>query len=459
MLKNINFFVCCLKVHQPPTADVVSISSGDSGHYDRSPTPVDPGRQSTGPGQMELRDCIWRSASPSLLPTSRQPSADATSSPQSSVDPLCEPEDLRPKSPTVLPSERPLSDPLPCPPSTAFASLGPAAVNPEPDLVLMLRSVDLVLPPDSSIQPTDVAAEELFSRSNGASDVSSCKSIDLSASEVVSSELTDFEKTNLTAKSRSKISFASDLNRDCNDPCCETEDANSTIKLEEEESELKLEEKMEDDKEHDEETHSHTELQKVETKIPEGVELSGREENTSAVDYLSALSSPLDTFVSIYQVTSGSKPEESVSEISRSDPKPAAGQPMTSFGIILEPSVVEIWTEIIAPSCLKCLDLSLAHAWCVDRHDAVYYTSISAPGKWVKIDRTAQKIAVSPNGFILWILSKNSVYAANRVCSKSPTGNEWREIIREVKSLSVDDHVAWLDSVHTLLFYIKKPFF
>lgn len=453
-----------LKVHQPLTADVISISSGDSGHHDRSPSPVDPGRQSTGHGQMELRNCIRRSASPSLLPTSRQPSADTVSFPQSSVDPLCEPVDLQPKSSAVLPSERPpLSDPLLCPPPPrASASVGPA-VDPEPDdqpdLVLMLRSVDVVLPPPhSSIQPTDVAAEEPVSRSNGTSDVSSGKSLDLSATEVVSSELTDFEKTKLNAKSRSKISFALDPNRDCDDPCRETEDANSTKTLEEE-SELKLEEKMEDGKERDEGTHSHTEFQKVETKIPEGLELSGRVENTSAVDNVSALSSPLDTFVSIYQVTSGSKPEESVSEISRSDPKPAAGQPMTSFGIILEPLVVEIWTEIIAPSSLKCLDLSLMHAWCVDRHDAVYYTSINAPGKWVKIDRSAQKIAISPNGFILWILSKNSVYAANRVCSKSPTGNEWREIIREVKSLSVDDHVAWLDSVHTLLFFIKKNSF
>lgn len=147
-----------------------------------------------------------------------------------------------------------------------------------------------------------------------------------------------------------------------------------------------------------------------------------------------------DNFQSIYHRTNYDEiSPEKESTAQPCEPAP----PPKPVDVCARPQTVEVWLEFYLPAPIKSLSLSSKYAWCVDRLDHVHYALFSQPLKWVQVDQPGHQVSVSPNGSIVWLLYKNSAYSANKISPRSPAGAEWREVAREVSSLSVDNHVAW----------------
>ncbi|XP_076314222.1 tectonin beta-propeller repeat-containing protein 2 isoform X2 [Tachypleus tridentatus] len=102
------------------------------------------------------------------------------------------------------------------------------------------------------------------------------------------------------------------------------------------------------------------------------------------------------------------------------------------------------WLQFKLPGSVVSLGLCDTFLCCVDNKENVYYTRFFGPSyEWVKADRPAHQVAVSPTGSILWVLYRGKVYAAKTWIRKGLSGAEWLEVAEDISFISVDENCAW----------------
>ena len=107
--------------------------------------------------------------------------------------------------------------------------------------------------------------------------------------------------------------------------------------------------------------------------------------------------------------------------------------------------VADSWVEFKAPANVCSMSLTNRHIWFVDRKQRLFYSSLSEPVlEWKALSGSANQIAVSPNGWIMWKLHNNMIHVATGVSAGNPSIKDWKVIAREVAYISVDDNMAWL---------------
>ncbi|KAL4238724.1 Propeller [Mactra antiquata] len=102
------------------------------------------------------------------------------------------------------------------------------------------------------------------------------------------------------------------------------------------------------------------------------------------------------------------------------------------------------WTELSTQGNIHSISVSSSHVWITDKSYNIFYSSLSSPGvTWRKANGSATQIAVSPDGYIVWALHKNTVMAGTKITSKRPEGMKWVEAVRDVAYICVDNRSAW----------------
>ncbi|XP_053393854.1 tectonin beta-propeller repeat-containing protein 2-like isoform X2 [Mercenaria mercenaria] len=105
---------------------------------------------------------------------------------------------------------------------------------------------------------------------------------------------------------------------------------------------------------------------------------------------------------------------------------------------------VNTWTEISSQGNIHSLSVSKSHVWITDRSCNIFYSVLSGPGvSWKRAVGSASQISVSQDGFIVWSLNKNTVYAGTKITAKRPEGMKWVEAVRDVSFICVDNTSAW----------------
>jgi len=150
--------------------------------------------------------------------------------------------------------------------------------------------------------------------------------------------------------------------------------------------------------------------------------------------------SPSEDFQSIYALNNSSTTSSAVTGgTSVIDPQTIHSFPDTDS--------IDAWLEYSLPGkfAAQSLCVSRRTAWCVDKANHLYYSSLKGPGlSWINADQPTQQISSSPSGFIVWRVYRGSAYSAiGRITGKSPAGTEWREVAREVAYVAADDNVVW----------------
>ncbi|KAG8196371.1 hypothetical protein JTE90_009588 [Oedothorax gibbosus] len=102
------------------------------------------------------------------------------------------------------------------------------------------------------------------------------------------------------------------------------------------------------------------------------------------------------------------------------------------------------WIEYKTPELLIDLCISNSHIFCVDIKNRLYYSNYPVLGLQLKLlNQPADRIAVSPNEIVVWVLYKGVVYAAHRNSNTVWENVEWRSVARNIESLAVDDNNGW----------------
>lgn len=105
---------------------------------------------------------------------------------------------------------------------------------------------------------------------------------------------------------------------------------------------------------------------------------------------------------------------------------------------------VNTWTEISAQGNIHSISVSNTHVWITDRSSNIFYSNLTGPGvSWKKASGTASQISVSPDGYIIWAMNRNTVYAGTKITAKRPEGMKWVEAVRDVSYICVDNTCAW----------------
>ncbi|XP_012939414.1 tectonin beta-propeller repeat-containing protein 2 isoform X2 [Aplysia californica] len=107
--------------------------------------------------------------------------------------------------------------------------------------------------------------------------------------------------------------------------------------------------------------------------------------------------------------------------------------------------VANSWSEFTTPTNMYSLAVSQSHVWFTDKSENIYYSSVGSPKGivWRKASGSANQIAVSPSGHIVWRLHRGVVFAGTKISSRHPEGLKWVEAVRDVEWISVDDNCAW----------------
>lgn len=119
--------------------------------------------------------------------------------------------------------------------------------------------------------------------------------------------------------------------------------------------------------------------------------------------------------------------------------------PPNSTSLSVTRTEMTTWHEFSTPARISSISVSSREIWCTDELSRVHYSGFSGQGlHWNTLEQmTAQQIAVSPSGFIIWRLDGGSAFAAKGVSHQCPSGVEWVRVARDVAYIAVDDNEAW----------------